>query len=131
MRRRGGRIPRAYVSPPERRATRELRRRRGPLLRQRAEVRAPMQNTPSPSNLPELGQKRADKAHREGGAAHGPEPRVRQTLEQALARSAHDDQLLGEGELSIPRPAPGPDAPSFSRLPSGPGRGQLLALVLR
>jgi transposase len=127
---RGGMVPPAYVSPPAMRATRALLRRRGHLMRQRAELLAPMQNTKSQDHLPEIGKKRADKANREGGEAHCPEPRVRKTLELEVALSDHYDQLLGEGELYSTRTAKGHDAQRFSRLQSVPGIGQILALVL-
>ncbi len=128
---RGGRLPRAYVYPPEMGATRDLLRRRCPLMRQRAELLAPMQTTNSPYHLPELGKTRADKANREGGAEHCPEPRVRKTIELDGALSDHYDKLVSEVALSITRPATGHDAQSCSRRQSGPGGGQLLALVLR
>jgi hypothetical protein len=45
VRLRGGLLPKAYVYPAERRATRDLLRRRPPLMRQRAELLSPGQNT--------------------------------------------------------------------------------------
>jgi transposase len=44
---RGGMLPQAYVYPAERRATRDLLRRRTHLMRKRAELLAPVQNTNS------------------------------------------------------------------------------------
>jgi len=128
---RGGMIPMAYVYPPERRATRDLLRRRGPLLRKRAEVLAHMQNTTRQYHLPEMGKKVADNANREGVAAHFPEPSVRKTLEMELALIDHYDQLRGAGELSLTRPAKGHAVQTFARVPSVPGIGQILALVIR
>ena len=65
---RGGRLPQASVYPAERRrATRDLLRRRCPLVRQRAKLFAHMQKTHSHYNLPEMGKKLADKATRAGG----------------------------------------------------------------
>src|SRR5206468_12189204 len=56
---RGGMLPQAYVYPAEMRATRDLLRRRMPLTRKRAEMLAPIQNTNSQYNLPEIGKKLA------------------------------------------------------------------------
>src|SRR5262249_17234877 len=54
---RGGMIPPASVSPAAMRATRDLLRRRMPLLRKRAELLGHIQNTNSQYNLPEIGKK--------------------------------------------------------------------------
>jgi transposase len=127
---RGGMIPMAYVYPPEMRATRDLLRRRCHLMRKRAELLAHIQNTNSQYNLPEIGKKLAYKANREGVEEHFPEPSVRKTIELDVALIDHYDKLLGEVELSITRTAKGHDAQSFARLPSVPGIGQILALVI-
>jgi transposase len=127
---RGGRIPMAYVYPPEMRATRDLLRRRCHLMRKRAELLAHIQNTNSQYNLPEFGKKLADKANRAGVEDHFPEPSVRKTIELDVALIDHYDKLLGEVELYITRTAKGHDAQSFARLQSVPGIGQILALVI-
>ena len=112
------------------RATRDLRRRRCHLVHERAELLAPLQNTTSQYHLPAIGKKLASKATREGGEEHFPDPSVRKTLEVELSLIAHYDKLLGEVEVSIPRSAKVHDAPPFARLPSVPGIGTSLALVL-
>lgn len=127
---RGGLLPQAYVYPPERRATRDLLRRRCHLMRKRAELLAHIQHTNSQYNLPEIGKKLASKANREGVEEHFPEPRVRKTIELDVALIDHYDKLLGEVELYITRTAKGHDAQSFARLQSVPGIGQILALVM-
>lgn len=127
---RGGMLPQAYVHPAEMRATRDLLRRRCPLMRKRAELLAPMQNTNRQYNLPAIGKKVAYKANRAGVAEHFPDPSVRKTLEVDGALINHYDQLLGEVELYITRTAKAPDVQTFSRLQSVPGIGQILALVL-
>jgi hypothetical protein len=71
--RRGGRLPQASGSPAARRATRARRRR--PRMRQRAERLTHLHKTPSQDTLPEMGQKRAAKAHQEGGQRAAPLPR--------------------------------------------------------
>ena len=60
---RGGMLPQASVSPAERRATRDLLRRRMPLARKRGALLAHVQNTNRQSNLPALGKKIADKTN--------------------------------------------------------------------
>ena len=64
---RGGRLPQAYVSPAEMRATRDLRRRRRPLMRKRAELLTHVQQTHRQYTLPESGTKIAYQTHRAGG----------------------------------------------------------------
>src|SRR5262245_41685975 len=93
---RGGMLPQASVSPAERRATRDLLRRRRPLMRQRAELLAHIHQTQSQDNLPELGKKRASKATRAGGAARFPEPAVQQSLEVDLALIDSDAPLRND-----------------------------------
>ena len=127
---RGGRLPQASVYPAERRATRDLLRRRCHLVRKRAELLAHIHNTNSQYNLPEIGKRLAYKANREDVAAHFPDPRVRKTIEVEVSLSDHYDKLLGEVELYITRSAKAHDVQTFSRLQSVPGFGQILALVL-
>lgn len=96
---RGGLFPLAYVSPAAMGATRDCLRRRCPLGRQRATLVAPIQNTKSQDNLPELGQKLADKAHRAGVAEHLPAPGVRKPIALEVSLSEPYDQLVGEVAL--------------------------------
>jgi len=127
---RGGMLPQGYVYPAAMRATRDLRRRRCHLMRKRAELLAHMQNTNSQYNLPEIGKKLAYKANREGVEEHCPDPSVRKTIEGEVALIDHYDQLLGEVELYITRPAKTHEVQTFSRLQSVPGIGPILALVI-
>ena len=76
---RGGRLPQASVYPAALRAPRALLRRRCPLVRQRAELFAPMPHTTSQDHLPEIGKKLASKANRAGVEDHCPDPRGRKT----------------------------------------------------
>jgi len=128
--RRGGLRPLAYVYPPERRATRDVLRRRWHLRRKRAALWAPIQNTNSQYNRPEVGQKLAYQANRQGVEEHFPEPSVRKAIAMDVALIDHYDKLLSEVELSITRPATGPNPQSVSRLQSVPGMGQILAWVI-
>ena len=89
-----------------------------------------MQNTNSQYHLPEIGKRLANKANREGVAAHFPDPSVRKSIEVDVALSDHYDQLLGEVALYITRTAKLHDVQTFTRLQSVPGIGQILALVI-
>ena len=82
---RGGMLPQASVSPAERRATRDLLRRRLHLTRTRAAWLAHIQNTHSQYNLPAIGKTLASKAHRTGVAERCPAPAVQQSLAGDLA----------------------------------------------
>jgi len=128
---RGGMFPLASVYPAEMGATRDLLRRRYPLVRNRAALLAPIHPTKSQYNRPELETRLADKANREGGEAPFPAPSVRNPLEVAVSLLAHSDQGLREGELSLTRTAKGSAGQSFARLQSVPGLGPILALDLR
>jgi len=127
---RGGMFPLAYVYPAEMRATRDLLRRRCHLVRKRAELLAHSHNTNSQDNLPEISQKLAYKANREGVEEHFPDPSVRKTVELDVSLIDHYDKLLGEVELSLTRTAKGHDGPPFPRRQSVPGIGPILALVI-
>ena len=89
-----------------------------------------MQHTNSQYNLPEIGRKLAYKANREGVEEHFPDPRVRKTIEVALALLDHYDQILREMDLYITRSAKVHDGQTYARLQSVPGIGQILALVI-
>lgn len=78
-------LPQAYVYPEEMRATRDLRRRRLHLTRTRAELLTHVQQTNGQYNLPELGQKIAYKANRNGVAARFSDPAVQKSMEVDLA----------------------------------------------
>jgi transposase len=112
------------------RATRDVRRRRCHLARQRAELLAHIHTTKSQYNLPEIGKRLATKANREDVAEHFPEPRVRKAIEVEVSLSDHYDQLLGEVEVYLTRSAKAHAVQTCARLQSGPGSGQSWALVL-
>lgn len=82
---RGGLLPQADVYPAARRATRDLRRRRVPRTRTRAEVLTPVQHTTRQSTLPELGQTSAYTATRDGVAERCPDPAVQTSIAVDLA----------------------------------------------
>jgi hypothetical protein len=82
---RGGMLPQASVSPAERRATRDLLRRRMHLARQRGELLAHVHNTNSQSNRPAIGKKIAYKTNRDGVAERFADPAVPKRIAVELA----------------------------------------------
>jgi transposase len=127
---RGGMLPQAYVYPAAMRSTRDLPRRRMSLVRKRAELLTPVQQTTRQYHLPALSQNIADKANREGVAERVPDPAVRTSIEVALTLIAHCDRLLRDLELAIVQTATQHDPQTWYRLQSVPGIGKLLSLVL-
>jgi hypothetical protein len=98
---RGGMLPQAYVSPAEMRATRDLLRRRTPLMRKRAALLAHVQHTNSPYHLPEIGKQLAYKANRDGVAERFDDPAVQKTIAVDLSLITSYDALLPDRELSL------------------------------
>jgi transposase len=127
---RGGMLPQAYVYPAAMRATRDLLRRRMPLMRQRAERLTHSQHTQSPDNLPEMGPKIAYQAHRVGVAARVAEPAVHKRLAVDLALMGHDDSLLRDLEWSVLTTAKAHHTTTRDWLRTVPGIGAILRLVL-
>jgi hypothetical protein len=126
---RGGMLPQAYVSPAERRATRDLLRRRLSCRRPRAALLTQVQPTNSPYNWPAIAQNIAEQATRAGVAARFPAPAIQQSIAGDLTRLGPYDQLRTALELSIVHTATEPNAQVFSRRRSLPGGGKILALV--
>jgi transposase len=128
--RRGGMLPQASVYPAALRATRDLLRRRMYLTRKRAELLAHLQHTNSQYNLPEIGQKLAYKANRDGVAERFPDPAVQTSMEVDLALIGSYDHLLGDVELHIVKAAKQHHAQTLYLLQTVPGIGKILRLVL-
>jgi transposase len=127
---RGGRLPQAYGYPAERRATRDLLRRRMHLMRKRAALLTHIQHTNSPYNLPEIGKKIAYKANRDGIAERFVDPAVQKSIEVDLALIDYYDRLLRDMELTILRTAKQHDANTLYLLCTVPGIGEILSLGL-
>jgi transposase len=127
---RGGMLPHASVYPADMRATRDLLRRRMSLTRKRAELLAHLQNTHSQYTLPEIGQKLAYQANRDGGAERFPAPAVHKSLAVDLALLGSSDPLLRDLELPIVTAAKPHAAHTLSRLQTVPGIGTILRRVL-
>jgi Transposase IS116/IS110/IS902 family len=129
--RRGGMRPQAAVDPAERRATRDVRRRRLHLARQRGALLAPGQQTNSPENLPALGQTLADQAHRDGGADRVADPAVPQRIAIALALIGDEEAWLRARALAIVKAARHQDANTRYLLRTVPSIGPMLSRVWR
>jgi transposase len=128
---RGGMLPQASGYPADLRAPRALGRRRPHLRRKRAELLAPVHTTTSPYHWPESGQKIAYPANRAGGAERCADPAVPTNIEGDWALVPYDAPLLTDVALSIVKAAPPHDAQPLYRLPTVPGIGKILSLVLR
>ena len=127
---RGGMLPQAYVYPAAMLATRDLLRWRMHLMRKRAELLAHIQNTNSQYNLPEIGQKSAYKANRDGIAERVADPAVQKSIAVDLALIEHYDHLLRDVELSVLKTAKQHKANTLYLLRTVPGIGEILSLVL-
>jgi transposase len=128
--RRGGMLPQASVYPAERRATRDLLRRRMHLAHKRGELLAHVHNPNSPYNLPAIGTNIADNANRDGGAARCAAPAVQQSIDVDRSLIGDDEALLREVERTLVKTAKQHDANTLSLLHTVPGIGKMLSLVL-
>jgi transposase len=128
--RRGGMLPQAYVYPAAMRATRDLLRRRIHLVRNRAELLTPVQQTNRQYNWPESGKAIAYKTHRPGVAERFADPAVQQSVEVDLALINYYDQLLRALDLAMVKTAKQHDANTLYLLQTVPGIGKILSLVL-
>lgn len=127
---RGGSFPLAYTYPVEKRATRDLLRRRHYLVRRRAELLSHIQNTITQYNLEPLKKKLAYKANRVGVLEHFPDPSVRRSIEADLQLLGNLDELLTGLELAIEKTAKLEDPQPFFLLKTIPGVGRILAMTM-
>jgi transposase len=127
---RGGTLPKAYVYPPEMRATRDLLRRRLHLVRRRGNLLAHVQSTHHQYNLEVPVKKVAYAANREGVADRFAHPDVRKSLETDLALVADYDEKIRDLQLYLERRAKEHDRDAYHRLRSVPGIGKILALTI-
>jgi transposase len=127
---RGGNLPKAYVYPPEMRATRDLLRRRLHLVRRRGNLLAHVQSTHHQYNLAVPEKKVAYAANRGGVAERFADPDVRKSLETDLALVADYDEKIRDLQLHLERRAKDHDRDAYHRLRSVPGIGKILALTI-
>jgi hypothetical protein len=117
------------VYPAQRRATRDLLRRRMPFAHTRAALLAHVQHTTSPYTLPALGKKRAYTANRDGVAARFADPAGQKSLAGDLARIPSYDEWLRAVERTLRTTAKPHDAHPLSLRHTGPGIGTILRRV--
>jgi transposase len=128
---RGGNLPIAYAYPKGLRETRDLLRRRGYLVRKRAELVTHIQMTNSQYNLPPFGKKLVYARNRAelNVAARFSDASVRTSIEIDLALIDKLDELIGQAELYLERTVKVDDADTYYRLQSIPGVGKILGLT--
>ena len=128
----GGNLPLAYTYPAKMRATRDLMRRRGFLVRTRAHLLMHLQTTCQQYNLPAFNKRIAYKANRTSVPEHfrAVDASVQDMVSSDLAMIDQIDRQVQKIELAIVRRAKGHDAGNFYRLRSVPGVGKVLALTM-
>jgi Transposase IS116/IS110/IS902 family len=99
-------------------------------MRQRAALLTHVQQTNRQDHLPEIGTKLASTANRDGVAERFPDPAVQNSIAVDLALIDDDARLLNDLARHIVNTAQAPDANTRYRLPSVPGIGTLVSLVL-
>ena len=127
---RTGLLPQAYVYPAEMRATRDLLRRRGHLVRRRAEALTHVQIIHGQYNVAAATGKLRYAANRAGVLDRFADEAVRRTLGVDLALAEHLDGQIAELETYLAAQAKVDDLPNFYRLRSIPGVGKVLALTI-
>jgi hypothetical protein len=130
-RRRGGLWPPASVEPAARRAPRPLRQRRRPRRRQRAALRPPLPPAHRQDTGPGRGQKRAEKATRDGIAEPVPAPAGPPRIAGDLALLDHAAGRRRAMAVTILKPAKPHAAPTRSRRRTVPGMGEMRSLAWR
>ena len=127
---RGGNLPYAYVYPRDRRATRDLMRRRTFLVRKRAELLTHIQNTNTQYNLPVFDE-RIDKTEDRGAIIeHFDDSSVQMSIAADVALMGAYDEVIRDLELFLLHEVRKDHGHFFSLLRSIPGIGEVLALTL-
>jgi transposase len=127
---RGGNLPHAYVYPRDKRATRDLMRRRTFFVRKRAELLTHIQNTNTQYNLPAF-EERIDKAKDRGAIVeHFDDSSIQMSMAADVALLGAYDDVIRELELFLLHEVRKDHGHSFSLLRSIPGIGEVLALTL-
>src|SRR6476661_5276999 len=128
---RGGLFPMAYVYPKAKRQTRDLLRRRSFFVRQRAQLITHIQNTNTQYNLPPFDKKLTYKGNRSATVADRfdhPSTRLSITADLALIESY--DARIAALESHLVKSAEVDDPATFGFLPTVPGIGPVLGLVM-
>lgn len=128
----GGNLPLAYTYPAPMRATRDLMRRRGFLVRMRAHLLTHLQTTGQQYNLPPFPARITYAGNRTDLLDHftGLDDSVRDMVAADLELIGHLDRQIRLLSLKITRRAKRHDTQTYHRLLSIPGVGRVLSLVL-
>jgi len=127
---RGGMLPQAYAYPNEKRATRDLLRRRQYFMHHRSELLTHLQNTNTQYNLGAYEKRIGHACNREGIAERFTDPMVKKSIEADLRMLEAYDELLKDLEDEIERQARYHDKKTLELLRSIPGVGKILALLM-
>lgn len=128
---RGGNFPMAYVYPRQKRATRDLLRRRTFFVRQRGHLIAHIVNTNSQYNLPPLTMKLCYAGNRSDDFAERfAEPAVRHSVSANLQLIDAIDEQIDDLERKLVLQARSDDPVTLHLLRTIPGIGKILSLVL-
>ncbi len=127
---RGGMLPQAYAYPQQKRATRDLLRRRSYLVRMRADLLGHVQLTRHQYNVPAFHKRITYKTNREGIAERFDDDVVQTNVSVDLELIGSLDEQIRPLELYLVSQAKVHDQQSFYLLRSVPGIGKILALTL-
>ena len=127
---RGGMLPQAHVYPKEKRATRDLLRRRTHFVRKRAELLSHVQNTSWQYRLEPVGRRLANRRGHDEVAALFDDELVRSSVEADLELVSYYDGVIRRLEWQLSKQALLHDRRTYDLLRSIPGVGKILALVL-
>lgn len=127
---RGGMFPLAYAYPAEKRATRDLLRRRMHLMRFRSELSAHVHNTAHQYNLPALDLRIDRASQRQQIPEQFPDPVVRQMVQLDIDLIGTLDTQLKALEQDLAMKAKAHDAGAYHRVRSVRGIGRILTLVI-
>ena len=129
---RGGLFPTAYAYPKEKRATRDLLRRRLYFVHQRAELSVHLQNTNHQYNInnPLASSRMMTKAYRESIPEKFSDPMTLKMVNADLAMFQSYNEIITKMELQIQDSMEIQDPYSFRLLNSVPGLGFILSLTI-
>ena len=129
---RGGNLPMAYPYPQGLRETRDLLRRRGYLVHQRASLIAHIQITNAQYNQPAFGKKLIYASNRRELAVAQcfANPHVHKSIAADLTVIDCLDVVIGDIELYLEKAVKVEDSQTYHQLRTIPGVGKILALTL-
>ena len=127
---RGGMLPMAHVYPKEKRATRDLLRRRTHFVRKRAELLSHVQNSSLQYRLEPIGRRLANRKGHENVVTLFDDELVRTSVKVDLELVRYYDDIIRRLEYRLSKRAQIDDRRTYDLLLSIPGVGKILALIL-